>query len=109
MSITRIHIKPLSVNAAYRGRRFKTPEYKAYEKSLMFILPKIILPNPPFSIYFKFGFSSSLSDFDNPVKVTIDAISKKYRFNDKLIRRGVIETEMVQPGKEFFDFEITAL
>lgn len=36
----RIKIKPLSVNDAWKGQRFKTKEYKQYEQDLMFILPK---------------------------------------------------------------------
>ena len=28
----RVFIKPLSVNEAWRGRKFKTPKYKQYEK-----------------------------------------------------------------------------
>ena len=64
------------------------------------------MPPPPYQIYFKFGFSSKLSDWDNPIKSCQDAIAKKYKFNDKLIRRGVVETEIVPRGKEYFEFKI---
>ena len=72
----------------------------------MFLLPKMELPPPPYEIYFKFGFSSASSDWDNCVKCTQDILSKKYRFNDKLIKRGVVETEQVSRGQEYFIFEI---
>lgn len=72
-------------------------------------LPKIIIPEPPFEIYFKFGFSSKASDWDNPIKPIQDILSKKYGFNDKLIRRAVVETEIVKKGKEYFEFELKRL
>jgi len=40
-----VKIKPLSANEAWKGRRFKTDEYKTYEHSLHYLLPrKIELP-----------------------------------------------------------------
>lgn len=105
--MNRVNEKPLSVNDAWKGQRYKTDEYKAYQSKLLWLLPrKIDIPPPPFEIYFKFGFSSTLSDWDNPVKVLQDILSKKYGFNDKLIRRGVVDTEIVEKGKEFFEFEL---
>lgn len=107
--MARINIKPLSVNEAWKGKRFKTDKYKEYQKTLLWLLPKMKIPSPPYEIYFKFGFSSSLSDWDNPVKVTQDVLSKKYKFDDKLIRRAIIETEIVKKGKEYIEFEIRTL
>lgn len=104
-----INIKPLSVNDAWAGRRFKTPEYKKFEHDLTVLLPKIKLPEPPYEIYLKFGFSSIASDWDNCIKTTQDIIAKKYGFNDKLIKRGVIETDYVKKGKEYIQFEIKSI
>ena len=105
----KIPLKPLSVNEAWQGKRFKTPKYKKYESDLLFILPKIKIPDPPYQLYFKFGFSSTLSDGDNPVKPTQDILAKKYGFDDKLIKRWVIETEIVKKGAEFIEFELTTI
>jgi len=103
----RLNEKPLSVNDAWKGQRYMTDEYKAYKTKLLWLLPrKIDIPPPPFEIYFKFGFSSTLSDWDNPVKPLQDILSKKYGFNDKLIRRAIVDTEIVTKGKEFFEFEL---
>jgi hypothetical protein len=108
MEIVRINIRPLSVNKAFKGQRFHTKEHKEWSRSVAWLLPtKIELPEPPYEIYFKFGFSSKLSDWDGPVKQCQDEISFKYGFNDKLIRRAVIETEIVPKGKEYFEFELT--
>lgn len=102
----RINIKPLSVNEAWQGKRYKTYKYINYQKELLLLLPKIYLPEPPYKVYFKFGFSSKSSDWDNPIKPLQDVLSKKYGFNDKLIRKAIIETEIVDKGKEYIQFEI---
>jgi len=34
----RLDIKPLSVNKAFQGRRFKSPEYKSYEEECLWLL-----------------------------------------------------------------------
>lgn len=105
----RINIKPMSVNEAWRGRRFKTPKYIAYALEVSSKLPKLTMPAPPYKIYLKYGFSSKASDWDNPTKNLVDILSKKYKFNDKLIRKGIVETEIVPKGREYFEFQISAL
>ena len=37
----RINIKPLSVNEAWKGKRFRTDKYKAYQKIVVYLLTKI--------------------------------------------------------------------
>lgn len=106
----RINIKPLSINSAYQGRRFRTPAHTKYKRDLSFLLPPIQkLPTPPYCIQFKFGISSSSSDGDNLVKVTQDCIADKYGFNDKLIKRWIIDVEHVKKGDEYIEFEINKL
>ena len=103
----RIEVKPLSVNEAWKGRRFKTDEYKAYEHKIMYLLPKgFKMPEPPYQFIYRFGFSNPASDFDNPVKPITDILQKKYKFNDKLIYKAVIEKVIVEKGKEFIEIEI---
>lgn len=104
-----LDIKPLSVNEGYTGRRWKTERHRAWQKSVLFLLPKFQLPEPPYELYIRFAFSSELSDFDNSTKFFVDCLSVKYRFNDKLIRRAVIETEIVAKGKEFIQWELKTL
>lgn len=106
---TRVNIKPISVNDAWKGRRFKSDEYVEFEHSVLSILPDIQIPNPPYVIYLKFGMSSYSSDWDNCIKTTQDVISKKYQFNDKHIRKGIVETELVSKGQEYFEFKIESL
>lgn len=99
-------IKPLSVNAAWQGKRFKTPEYKRYERNVLLLLPKITIPKPPFKVTYEFGVSSSLADIDNPVKPIQDILQKKYGFNDKHIIEAHIKKTVVKKGDEFVRFEI---
>ena len=88
---TKVNVEPLSVNKAWKGQRFKTDDYKNFAKVVLFTLPKIILPYPPFSIYLEFGMSNKASDFDNPVKPFVDLLQAKYNFNDRDIMEAHIK------------------
>jgi len=102
----KIMIKPLSVNKCWQGRRFKTKEYKDYEKLLLRALPDITIPEPPFEVVYEFGFSSSASDLDNPVKPFQDILQKRYGFNDKDIELMTVRRHKVKKGLDFISFEI---
>ena len=104
-----VKIKPLSANAAYYGKLTKTSAHRKYIRDVGYLLPTIKLPEPPYEIYFEFGFSSKGSDIDNPVKILTDILSKKYGFNDNLIYRSVIEKKIVKKGEEYIRFEIKHL
>lgn len=107
--MVKIDIKPLSANAAYYGKLTKTSAHRKYIRDVGYLLPTIKLPEPPYEIYLEFGFSSKGSDIDNPLKVVLDIISKKYNFNDNLIYRAVIEKMIVPKGQEYIKFEINPL
>lgn len=103
-----VTIKPLSINEAWVGKLRRTKKHQDYIYALAFLLPKnIILPQAPYEIYFVWGFSSSASDWDNPIKPFQDAIAKKYNFNDKLIMKGTVEKKIVKKGHEYIGFKIT--
>ena len=105
-----IKIKPLSVNLAWRGQRFKTPLYGQYESAVLFMLPKIPnFPLPPYRIEYEFGFSNMASDFDNPVKLVTDILQKKYGFNDKDIMEAHIKKVIVPKKSEYFKFKIVSI
>jgi Holliday junction resolvase RusA-like endonuclease len=107
MAKYRVNHKPLSANSAWKGVRYKTDLYKKYEYSMMYLLPKgIIIPDGKLSLCLVFGFSNAASDLDNPVKQFQDCLSKKYKFNDKLIYRLEVDKVIVPKGKEFIEFEI---
>ena len=92
----RLDIKPLSVNDAWRGKRFKTDAYKGYERSLLILLRPLEIPDGQLQIYLEWGFSSSASDWDNPIKAFQDCLQKKYGFNDNKIKLGVVKPVKVK-------------
>lgn len=103
----KIEIKSLSNNDAWRGKRFKTDSYKIFERALLLLLPKKYdLPAPPYEIHLEFGFSSSNSDWDNGIKQFQDVLAKKYGFNDRYIKKGIVVVENVPKGQEYIKFEL---
>lgn len=104
--MVKIDVKPLSVNGAWQGKKFKTKEYKDYEVELLYRLPHIELPEPPYAVQYTFGVSSKCADWDNPIKPLQDILQKRYGFNDKHIVEAVVKKEIVPKGKEFVAFEI---
>ena len=105
----RINLKPLSVNGAWQGKRFKTPAYKKYEADML-----ILLPNKAFSftskakisVRYTFGFSNSSSDLANPEKLVTDILVKKYGFDDRQIYEMHLSKVIVKKGFEFIDIQI---
>ena len=99
--------KPLSVNAVWQGKRFKTAIYKDYERTLIYVLPKMVIPKGKIKLKLVFGFSSKASDIDNPVKPFLDILQKRYGFNDKMIYKMEIEKKDVKKGEEFTEFSLS--
>jgi Holliday junction resolvase RusA-like endonuclease len=104
----RVKIKPLSVNEAWQGKRFKTVAYNLYQRDVMLLLRPLKLPDPPYKLSLVFGVSSPLADIDNPVKPFIDILQKKYGFNDRYIFELNVKKEVVKKGLEFIDFSINS-
>lgn len=76
-------IKPLSINKAFQGRRFKTKECKNYCKELAAILPKESIKGYV-CIHYKFYLKNwKMTDGDNLVKV----------LTDEIVRKGIIEDD----------------
>ena len=105
----RISIKPLSVNEAWKGRRYKTATYKRYEHAVYWMLPKIAFPEGKLKLSLTFGFSNSGADIDNPVKPILDILQKKYKFNDNQIYELNLKKEIVSKGSEFIEIKIMEL
>lgn len=101
----RVDIKPLSVNGAWKGKRFKTDEYKVYSTAVTLLLPnKIIVPDGLLRVYYEFGLSSNGGDWDNPVKPLQDILQEKYKFNDSRIMEATVKKVIVPKGKEYIQF-----
>ena len=109
----RLNIKPLSVNEAWQGRRFKTEAYKKYEKDVLLMLPKKEIPkgfpDGKYKLFLTFGFSSKNSDIDNPVKCFVDCLQKKYGFNDRMIYAIELRKNEVKRGDEYIEWDLLPL
>jgi len=103
----KLNQKPLSVNEAWQGRRFKTKKYKNYEKSVLLQLPKKKNIPERIRLDLHFGFSNKASDIDNPVKPILDILQKKYGFNDSNVWELEVIKTLTKKGEEFIKVNIS--
>lgn len=101
----KIEIKPLSINVAFQGRRFKTKEYNNYINNVLCLLPKLKIGLPPYNLQVEFG-TSKLNDLDNNLKPFIDCLVKKYAFDDRDIYMIQAKKVIVKKGSEYIKFII---
>lgn len=103
----KVDIKPLSVNQAWQGRRFKSKAYKKYERDLMLMLPNNLeIPEGDLVVHYVFGQSNMGADWDNPIKPFQDVLCKKYGFDDRRIVQSVTQKVKTEKGAEFVEFEL---
>lgn len=73
-----LELTPLSVNAAYRGRRFDSAAKKIYDYKLRLMLPKAIEPGPYYRVTYRFFLIRFESiDQQNLLKCLTDGIVKR--------------------------------
>jgi len=100
-----LHIKPLSINQAWQGKRYKTKKYKAYEKEVLLMLPHYEIPEGDLDVRFEFGISKN-SDVDNCCKSLLDILQKRYSFNDSRVMRIELIKKVVSKNQGYFNFTI---
>lgn len=106
----RVDINPLSVNAAWMGRRRKTQKYRDYEEVMLSLLEDYDIPEKGnLFILYQWGLSSAAYDWDNPIKCFQDILQNRYDFNDKRIFRAFVEKEKVDRGDEYVQFLVRKL
>ena len=103
--IINLKVKPLSVNNAWQGKRFKTPAYKTYEKKVLSMLPNVEIKEFK-QLKITYGFSNMMSDIDNPTKLVLDILQKKYGVNDRDLIYLVLHKEKTSKGSEFIEIEL---
>jgi len=109
MSFLRVDIKPLSVNQAWKGRRFKTKAYDKYIRDVMCLLKPLKVSDGEIELEITFGLSNRAADIDNPLKCFIDVLQKKYNFDDKMIYRLIVNKVITKKGSEFIEFKLKEL
>ena len=97
----------LSINKAFQGRRFKTPEYKGYEQELLLKLPKLkqIKGNVQINYLFKIK-NFDMRDLDNCIKLITDILVKRGYIEDD---RKIITFTATKVKSEVEGFEIEIL
>ena len=87
-----IKIKPLSDNALWQGRRYKTNTYKDYEDEILWELPKKEMIKGPVEVNYVFHIKNfGRSDVSNFLKALNDIIGKKGYIEDdrKIIKQTI--------------------
>ena len=104
-----IDIKPLSVNRAWQGRRFKTPEYDTFIEEMLYTMPKKDMLDGFVSLDLTFCMKSLLrGDLDNLLKPVIDCIVKKGWIKDDRYVASIFATK-IKGTKEGFMIKIVEL
>lgn len=90
---THIPLKPLSVNEAFQGKRFKTKKCKDFESNFFLFAPKMKKISGAVSIEYRFHLKNhKMTDVDNLVKILQDAIVKcGYIDDDRMIYKSTSE------------------
>ena len=115
--MVKIDIKPLSVNKAYRGRRFASADLKSFKQELFVLLNMdskvgmnskngLVIPKGKLQVKYEFGCSSKGSDGDNLIKAFQDCLTEFYRFNDNKIYKWIVEKVDIKKGQEYIKFDI---
>lgn len=102
-----IDLKPLSVNDAWQGRRFKSKAYKDFEKSLLWLLPRNIKPiEGRVEIRYKFHMKNhSQADWDNPIKPLQDVlVTSGILKNDQSVYLGI--GQKMASNRDYFEVMI---
>lgn len=105
-----LDIKAISLNQAYRGRRFATSELKKFKEDIFLLLPKCSINiKGKLEVSYIFGISSRGSDGDNLIKAFQDCLAQAYGFNDNIIYKWKVEKVIVSKGEEYIEFFIKNL
>ena len=94
--IISLPLKPLSINAAFCGRRFKTPAYRQYDKALdIHLLPfkRDIVHCDWYEVFYIFYLKNfGMTDGDNCVKALCDGLVRNgFLADDRRIKRFHVE------------------
>ena len=105
-----IKIKPLSINDAWQGRRYKTTAYNKYAEEVGLLLLKKTKPtikSKQVRIYYVFHLSNMRADVDNFIKAFQDILFKWLGIDDSRIYRLTAEKVKCKKGEERIEWGIT--
>lgn len=105
----KLNIKPLSINKAFQGRRFKTSDANNYDKQLALLLPKEKVVGEYFRVSYNFHLINfSITDADNLVKMLQDAVVRREIIPDD---RRIVEYKIKKfpSDTDYIEVEIEAI
>ena len=74
---------------------------------MLLILPKLKAKfKGDLKVTICYGFSNKLSDIDNPTKLVLDILCKKYGFDDRQIFELNQTKQIVKKGNDFISIDI---
>ena len=78
-----IPLKPMSVNIAWCGRRFKSKAYKQYEKDFFKVIGRVPKIGGDIEVTIEWYIKNDkMTDIDNPTKPLLDLLSKAGLWED---------------------------
>ena len=104
----KLDIPPLSVNAAYKGRKFKTPDHTKFKTLIKPLLKRLKLEpmteKQEFFVIYKFYISATM-DIDNPIKMFQDALCDILKTDDRYISGLYVRKIKVKRGNQKIEFD----
>lgn len=88
-----LDIATVSQNRAWKGKRYKSDEYLAFEEEMLWKLPKMTPLDGLIEVHYTFHMKNhKMKDIDNPVKICTDILVKSGIIkDDRYIYRMTIE------------------
>ena len=101
-----IELKPVSINEAFQGKRFKTRKCKDFENDFMLLAPKRKMIKGKIEVEYKFHLRNhKMIDYDNCIKVVQDLIVKcGYIEDDRKIYKATIYK--IPSDKDYIEIKI---
>lgn len=100
---------PLSQNMAWQGRRYKSKNYKDYEKVINAHLQKLaipkIKPGIPFYLYIEFGISARM-DCSNGLKLFEDILCRHMQTDDRNVMGIFLRKVITKRSDHYIKFGI---
>ena len=107
----KIPYKPMSINRAWQGKRYKTAEYQRFSNAVANDLYRMNLERPPdktpLFAHYEWGMSNYVqSDTDNPTKPFQDILCTVLKMKDNMIDFMILQKKRVGKGKEYISFHV---
>jgi Holliday junction resolvase RusA-like endonuclease len=100
-------LKPLSINRAFQGRRFKTNEYKHYERDLNALGGHFKTIRGDIEVIIEWYLKNDkMTDIDNPTKPVLDYLTKAGAYEDDRKIRA-LHLYKYKSNKDYDYFRIT--